>query len=79
MDNQNVYVCKSLILLLRSAYLIAVNNFRAISIFIKNILCWQQTRNKLGNCVSNWEKVTYILLYIKYDNEITILARWIFF
>ena len=38
-DNQNVCAYKGLILLLWSAYLIAVNNFRAIFIFIKNILC----------------------------------------
>ena len=43
MDNQNVYVCKSLILLLWSAYLIAVNNFRAIFIFIKK--CFVLTTN----------------------------------
>ena len=47
-DNQNVYVCKSLILLLRSAYLIAVNNFRAIFIFIKKMFC---ADNKHG---TNW-------------------------
>ena len=47
-DNQNVCACKSLILLLWSAYLIAVYTFRAIFIFIKKCFVLSTNTEQIG-------------------------------